>query len=163
MISKNKSIGRKIYYLPGLISLIFLPIIFLRIPQPSTRSFATLNYAVPYHAKEETDIPSFSGQYLLKTIRKKQIISFYLDEDHKLNTKKITVIQSEALKLKFECDINHVIAVHFSDSLNYGEFVYLLNMMALDNHKRYAEWKNIFYIFGEDPPDPENEIEPIYL
>ena len=161
MIYKSKLKRRKLYYIPGLISLIFLPIIFLKTLH-SNKPFPVLNYAVLINVKE-SNMPTFSGQYFMKQIKRRKLIPFYLDESHEVNKNKFSFIQREALRLKYTCDTNYVIAVHLSDSLNYGEFVYLLNMMVIGNHKRYAEWKNIFYIFGEEPPDPENEIEPIYL
>lgn len=94
----------------------------------------------------------FSGQHFIKSIHNKNIISFYLDEDHELNKKKLIVIQSDALRLKFTCDTSSIIAVHLSDEIYYGEFIHLLNVMEQDGHKRYAEWDGTFYILAEEPP-----------
>lgn len=160
MISKIKSIRKKIYYVPGLISLIFLPIIFFAI-LPSTKTFTVFNYVVPTSSKT-TSTWAYSGENFMKQMSKKKIITFYLSNDHEFTKEEFTIIKLEVLKSKFTCDTNHVIAIHFSDSLYYGEFIRLLNMMYKYQFKRYGEWKNIFYIFGEEPPDP-NEIQPIYL
>lgn len=163
MTNDNKRSRKKIYYVPGLFSAIFIPLLFLtklKIP----KRFTVANYFVLSERKEKHNsfMYPITGEYFMKQIKRKKLIPFYLDENHELNKIKFEFIQREALRFKYTCDTNDVIAIHFSDSLQYGEFVYLLNMMVVDIHKRYAEWKNIFYIFGEEPPDP-NEIKPIYL
>lgn len=162
MTSKINSRRRKIYYVPGLISLIFLPVIFFE-TLPSNKFFTVIRYVTPSDAQDQPNTIAYTGQYFMKEIKKKKIIPFYLDEDHELNKKKFSIIELESLRLKFTCDTNHVIAIQLSDSLYYGEFISLLNLMAKYKFKRYGDWKNVFYIFGEDPPDPENEIKPIYL
>lgn len=162
-LDKNPT-RRKLYYVPGLISAIFIPFLFftkLKIP----KTFTAANYSVLSERKEKHNsfMYQMTGEYFMNKIKRKKLIPFYLDENHELNKIKFKFIQREALRLKYTCDTNNVIAIHFSDSLQYGEFVYLLNMMIVDNHKRYAEWKNIFYIFGEEPPDPKREIKEFYL
>lgn len=142
---------KKIYYVPGLISLVFLPFFLFKkideVPKPSV----IINYFVPASEKYNPVIKYFSGESVMKKLYKKKFLSYYLDGDHELNKTKLRFIRWEALHMKFTNDTTHVLRVRLGEGLSYGEFVYLLNMMVVDDHSRYFEWENVFYIFNFSP------------
>jgi hypothetical protein len=101
---------------------------------------------------------------MMREVRKKHRIQYYLDSNHELNNLKFDFIRWEALHLKYTNDTNSVVVIHLGEGLTYREFAKLLDMMVIDDHGRYFEWKNVFYILGKEPPGPKrDEIKSIYL
>ncbi|MEO5593924.1 MAG: hypothetical protein ABIR15_03220 [Chitinophagaceae bacterium] len=111
----------------------------------------------------------YSGYQLIdQALKKKKIIHINLTGDDTEDDKKIIFIQSEARRLKYTCDTTKLIEIHLSDQISYGRYVELVNMMLKDQHRRYALWKNNFYIFGENPPTnisvgTGKQIKPFFL
>jgi hypothetical protein len=149
----------KLFYIPGMISLLVVPVLFYMY-QPIEKKQTVLKFVLP------TDDLS-SSPYFLKysrltvmgKLRGKKINTVYYNEDHSLNAKKLEFIAQEALKLKFYNDSSQVIKVRLSAETTYGEFVQLVNAMYRDKQKRYTLLGDDFYIFGEDPPEPNTNID----
>ena len=87
----------KIYYVPGLISSILVPLYFSYLISRYNNASSYLrnkysassiiNYSVPSDSKNSNYL--FSGVHIIKEINKKKLITFYLDSDYLLNSKKI--------------------------------------------------------------------------
>lgn len=107
----------------------------------------------------------FEVPTILNSISKKKFMSVNLTTDPIENQKRLDFIQFEARKLKYTNDTTQIIKVFIPDSSKYGTFLSLLYIMNEDQHKRYFEYKNWFYIFGEAPEkkDSVKEITPIYM
>ena len=65
--------------------------------------------------------------------------------------KRLDFIRTEGRRFKYTNDTNVIIKVFIPDSSKYGIFLNLLYIMNEDQHKRYFEYQNWFYIFGEAP------------
>jgi hypothetical protein len=116
------------------------------------KEFAYFNYVVPKNVDLNNDhIYNFEVPTILKTISKKNFISVDLTTDPMENRKRFDFIQFEARRLKYTNDTNQVIKVFIPDSSKYSTFLRLLYIMNEDQHKRYFEYQNWFYIFAEDP------------
>jgi hypothetical protein len=93
----------------------------------------------------------FEAPRILKSIRHKKFISVALTTDLIEDEKRLGFICSEARHLKYTNDTNVIIKVFIPDSSKYGTFLNLLYIMNEDQHQRYFEYQNWFYIFGETP------------
>jgi hypothetical protein len=91
----------------------------------------------------------FEAPRILKSIKHKKFISVALTAEENEDEKRLNFVQLEARRLKYTNDTNSVIKVFIPDSCKYGTFLELLYMMNEDQHKRYFEYQNWFYIFGE--------------
>ena len=141
-------------YVPGLITLIGLSI---TLPSFYKRNIPAKKYCLTlYFPNDDNDknaaYYSFSKYNLERDIRKKNKIKFSLGNDKDENKRKMEIIKYEARKLKYTEDTSAVILIQLSDSINYGEFISIVDLCETDGHKRYASWDNKFVIFGEPPP-----------
>jgi len=140
----------KIYYIPGLVSFVFLPFVFF-ILNYSPPSEGIIHYSVPrdVHSIKGDNSYLFSGERLMHSIEKKKIFSFSLDSNYEMNNVNFFMIRIIGLYLKKAHDTCCVIKVHLGSNMTYGEFIKLINYMTIDDHGRYAEWKDDFYILPE--------------
>jgi hypothetical protein len=141
---------RKLYYAPGIISLIgflfLLPYSYKKI-KPDTLRVITLNVPV----EEGKGEMLFSVYNIQKHLNRKKQITIFLNSDKETNEKKIELIRYEARKLKYTFDTSSAILITFSNGLPYSEFIKLLDVCKIDSIKRYAVWGNHFAIYGEFP------------
>jgi hypothetical protein len=145
-------VKRKLYFVPGLISLIALFISFklsINKIQPKLYSYISLN--VPKETKDMSH-SSFSSYWIEQQIKNKKQIVLTLDADEINNRKKFELIKYEARKLKYTQDTSTVLRIKFTNDINYGTLVRLIDLCYTDQHKRFVLLKNSFVIFGESPP-----------
>jgi len=142
---------KKIYYFPGLISLIGFAFI---IPRWHNKikplNLSAIKFIVPGH--ETPCNISWSETYVDQQLRRKKKINFILNEKGAVNKKKMNVIRQEALKLKYTNDTSTVILISLTDSMLYSDFFGLINICKEDNHRTFTLWKKKFVIFGEELP-----------
>jgi Biopolymer transport protein ExbD/TolR len=145
-------VGRKLYYAPGMISLLCLFIVFkLSINKFQPQQYSYLPFTVPSENKDEPYY-RFSSYWIEQQIKNKKQIVLTLDADEKNNQKKFELIKYEARKLKYTQDISTVLRIKFTNDINYGTLVRLIDLCYTDQHKRFVLLKNSFVIFGEYPP-----------
>jgi hypothetical protein len=148
---QTMTVKRKLYYVPGFMSLICLFISFkssIDKIQPKLYSYISLN--VPKETKDMS--PSFFSSYWIeKQIKNKKQIVLTLDADEINNRKKIELIKYEARKLKYTLDTSTILRIRFTNDINYGTLVKLIDLCYADQHKRFVLLKNSFVIFGESP------------
>jgi len=103
----------------------------------------------------DTPHAAFSGPGALNEWRKerKKFITIYLTGDVEEDKKRFEVVQYEARKLKYTCDTNAIIKVHFNSNNTYGQFFGLITVMLEDHHKRYMCYQDDFYILADDCDD----------
>ena len=116
----------KVYYIPGLVSFVFLPFVFFMINY-SPPSEGIISYSVPSDVRsiKGANFYAFSGQRLMHTIEKKKIISFSLDSSYEINNVNFFMIRLIGLYLKKANDTCCVIKVHLGKNMAYGEFIKL--------------------------------------
>lgn len=94
----------------------------------------------------------FSVPYIEELVRTKQQTKFWLGEDAAQSKLSLQMIQQEALQLKLTHDTNRVVAVVLLPAATFNDFVSLINICLINEHKRYAFARDTFYIFAEPPP-----------
>jgi hypothetical protein len=149
-VHQNQVAMRKLYYAPGIITLVgllfLLPWCFKKIvPKKQT----LLKFYVP---KKQGGPDQFSETYTSEYISPKKKLKVILDGDKLTNLKKLDLIRYEARKLKYSCDTSSIILLNFTDEFSYGDFIKLLDQCKQDSIRRYSILGNGFVIFGEAPP-----------
>ena len=76
--------------------------------------------------------------------KRKKFVGIYLTGDEVEDKKRFEVVQYEARKIRYTCDTNTIIKVHFNSNNKYGQFVGLVNMLREDQHKRNMYYQMIF-------------------
>jgi len=150
----------KLIYSPGLISLLALLIFLcfgLKRVIPKRESFIT--YFAPKDTRPHDWSKIFSKYIIIDEIKKKRKIQITLDDDRFTNKKKINLIRYEAQKIKFTNDYSAVVLITLTNEITYGEFVSLLNICQMDDHKRFAAFDDKFVIFGNTLPVKIKGIE----
>ena len=143
----------KLFYIPGMLSLLIVPVLFYKYQADIGKTQTVLRLSVPSD-DNSPDQYKFSRYAVKAALKGKKINTVYLSDDRKLNSKKLDFIANEGLKLKYYNDTTQIIKVHFTVGTTYGEFVQLVNIMNRDGHKSYVWLDDDFYILGEPPPDP---------
>src|SRR5437773_5152352 len=103
---------KKLYYIPGIISIIGLPVLlFFWGPQdPVWQTCIKLN--MPSDAKDTAGIGKFTKGFVYKAVKNKKIITIDLDDqawDERssyLANKKYSFVESEMERLQFTADTN---------------------------------------------------------
>jgi hypothetical protein len=157
---------KRLYYAPGLISLIGLFVVlpyFYR--QKATVKLGVLPLVVPMDCHRGRESNNYSKCLFENELKSKKLVTITINENKNLNKQKLDIIRHEALRLKYFENTTTVILITLSDSINYGDFVAIVDMCEYDGHRRYASWDNKFVIFGEWPKTEvkqNNTITPLY-
>ena len=150
---------KKLYYAPGMISLLGLLFILPRQYEiPDSGPIRAIVYNVPRINNSEY-YDAFSTNSILHAMKGKMKLNFQLTGDRETNRKKLGVIQYEARKLYYTFNKNTVIFIQFTEDLPYGDFFKLLDICYTDSIRRFAGWDNCFVIFGWEPPKKRESLE----
>jgi hypothetical protein len=145
--------SKKIYYVPGTISLLGLPLLlFLFVPKAK----APLN-CVPFVLTSEDRNNPFSKYYFYRSIKEKKIIQIdisqeYPPEELYLFNAKLRFISKELERLQFTNDTSTVLKIKFGEANTYGHFIWVLNQALIYRLKRYVFVDNNFYLLAYSPP-----------
>lgn len=161
---------KKILYVPGLISLIGLPILlWIMGPQERIRHNC-IKLFLPQDKKPLPDAVVFSRNTVMTAIKGKKIIpvEFWYDLDDPIETfnynNKLNFVLHEIERITYTHDTTSVLKVCLGDGISYGDFIGIFNQLILHRVKRYALIDNELYIFGEPliAPSPlELEVDAI--
>jgi hypothetical protein len=150
---------KKLYYAPGMISLLGLLFILpYKHDIPVSAPVRTIDYNVPRKI-DSGPYEGFSVSSIQHEIKGKAKMNFRLTGDSKTNRKKMEVIRYEARKLYYTFNTNTIIFIKFTEDLPYADFFKLLDNCRADSIKRFANWDDCFVIFGWNPP-PKREDGP---
>jgi hypothetical protein len=162
---------KKVYYVPGLISLIGLPVLlFLFGPEDKVEQHV-LRLHLPIEKLTASD-SEFTKGNVLKSMKGRKVINItFWDKtntgnqrlDDYVNNKKMLFIQNEMEQLQFTHDTTRFLKVDLNEENTYGEFVWLINQATILHYKRYAFFDNSFYFFPNEPPVDYSKvsIEPV--
>jgi hypothetical protein len=157
---------RKIYYVPGLISLIGLPLFFILFI-PAVKPEMAIKLFLPYDrwCSDERYLLVFSKERFIRDIISKKIVEIDLgsnniEENSKLGNDRKTLIYNEFTKFKASGDTNTVLKVRISKLNTYGEFVWLVNQTLVHKINRWMFEDGDFYFLNTIPDGimPETEV-----
>jgi hypothetical protein len=161
MISSCKMLMKrtKIFYVPGMISLVVLPLVFICWTNSwmPKEEFATRIYL----AKDDPDykkgdlFSQFSGQGIMESIKSFEKTEIYLSvDDSILLPQQFDLIFHELQRLSFTNRANEVLIVHMNNETTFAQFVELHNMANIVRMKRWAYWNDAWYFIGSFPEEP---------
>ena len=159
---------KKLYYVPGLVSLIGLPILlWLWGPRdPILRTAATLRLPSD-DIKPDPSRMVFSKWRVYHDLRKKKIVAVDLNEyrdlrDGMLNEfryqKKMDFISEEIARRQFTHDTSSMLKIELGPYCTYGDFVWALNLAKIYDVKRYVFIDDAIYLFTNPRPEPDKVI-----
>ena len=162
---------KKLFYVPGLLSLLGLPVLLFLFPaaDPVFHNSIKMNLPEDDMKQHEKDgVLRFNKEYLQQGLAGKKVERIYLNEHsdyysgdierYSLN-RKLAFIGNEMERLQFTHDTSTVLQVSFGNESTYGQFIYLLNLTILNRFRRYALYDNDLYFFPNPPPLPPSEVE----
>src|ERR1700722_1597325 len=153
---------RRLYYVPGLISIIGLPILLFFYWPKETVIPTYLKFYLPTDRKDDPGLIRFSKGNVYKSLEGKKITTIDIDvekfnEDDSrtqyLFYQKLHFMSQEIERLEFTNDTSTVLKIQFGTNNTYGDFVWMLNQIVLYKVKRYALVDNNFYVFADPPLD----------
>jgi sulfur relay (sulfurtransferase) DsrF/TusC family protein len=159
---------KKIFYIPGMMSLIGLPILFyLFLPKPKP-DYTSFKLYIPSDEKpQKEEIAIFSKSNVYSSIKGKKIeqiqlhnvISDFASEEY-YHLEKLQFISDEVKRLQFTNDTSTVLRVEFFDENTYADFMYVLNLALVYKYKRYVFMDDYIY-FIPNPPykEPQYNIK----
>jgi hypothetical protein len=154
---------KKLYYLPGMISLIGLPILaFFFIPQ-QRKSERIIRFFLPKDKNEGSLKYRFTNQSVYDAIKRKKIVDITLDhnnnrdDNYDIDTnyiykRKIDFIVRTIESVKFTGDTNTVIKITLTESSTFGDLIWIINQAMIYHFNRYALINNVFYLIGCNEP-----------
>lgn len=156
---------KKVYYLPGMISLIGLPLLVWTFLVPHhTEQYRTyskpIRLFIPSDHRATGWVRDFSKYAFLRDIRRKKILEVDLNEtwssayDSLLRSQKKALIIQKMSELQFLHDTTTVLKIAFGDDNTYGDFMWLLDLAHKFMFSRYAFFDNSFYFLGNPRPAP---------
>ena len=160
----------KLYYTPGMISLIGLPFLifffYARFKPLASISIVLTDDRIT----EDNLILRYSKYNFYKFIADKKVNKVdlrmnYLTQDSILNAK-LNSIKREIWRLKSTGDSTAVLEVILGDSNTYGQFIWLVNQALIYQMKRWVPVDNKFYFLNSSPKSlikEEKIIEPLEL
>jgi hypothetical protein len=163
----------RIYYRPGMISLIGLPLLvwMFLLPHHSEQSWIyprPLRLFIPSDGKSTRNIRIFSTYNFLSDIRGKKVLEINFNEtwspycDSLSRSEKKDFIVRKVEDLQFLHDTTTVLKVDFGDKNTYGDFIWLLALAHKYMMKHYAFFGDAFYLLGNprQVPIPDTQKLP---
>lgn len=158
----------KLFYTPGLISLLALPLLIMYLVTPLEKPQYVIRMYLPSDKKpQKGSLSQFFSKYVVwEDAKHKKIIEvqFFHEPHGKLDayTKdaKLDFVRREIERLTFTHDTNSVLKLELGEGINYGELVGIFNYLQIYGVKRYAWTDDSFYIFANEP---DRRIEPVPL
>jgi len=155
---------KKIYYVPGLISIVALPILLFFLGPEDPIELNVLKLKMPAKTKEQLGNQQFTIETFNTALVNKKITTIDINEGawagQAQNTARSLVL-SEIENIHSGNDTNVVLKVHMGKDCSYGNFIWTLNQALIFDFKRYALIDNELYFF---PPTQCREyLEPADL
>ncbi|KAF2513708.1 hypothetical protein EYY60_05635 [Flavobacterium zhairuonense] len=138
MIEKREK-RKKIFYVPGMISLVFIPLFCLYhfYKVDAFKVYNSIELSMPYENNFE--------KYKFSTLRKYKEFSFARNHSEK---KKLNEMRLYLRKLRVEKDTVNGIKIHFGLKSNYQTFISTLDILAEEEAPTWVINKNDIYVLG---------------
>lgn len=156
---------KKLWYVPGLYSLLGLPILLLLFgPEDVQEKVALRIFLADDRPPKNEQTIRFTEKSVIDYANTKKLTTIELDADYLAASgkysaiSKLDFINREIQRLVYTRDTSVALRINLRGNSTYGEFVWLVNQMIISDIKRYAMAGNSFYIFRNEIFD-EAEFE----
>lgn len=151
---------KKLYYVPGLISIISLPVLLFIFGPDDPVQQNLLGLHLPTEKLIRSD-SEFTKGNVLRAIKGRKVIDVALWDKHiysdeewgtYMDEQRASFIKKEIEHIAFTHDSTIALKVELSEANTYGEFVWLINEATVYGLRRYVFFDDAFYFFNNDPP-----------
>jgi hypothetical protein len=156
---------RKLYYAPGLISLLRLPVLlyFLGPQDPAIQTAIKIYLPSDDTKPDPPGIVRLTRGYVYRSLKHRKIVEVDLgDPDQEIeelyrirHLKKLDFIANEIGRRQFTHDTSSVFKIQLGYDCTYGDLISVLNQVRLYDVKRYVFIDDAYYLFPPLPPPPE--------
>jgi hypothetical protein len=161
---------RKLYYVPGMISLLGLPLLlyFIGPREPVILTAMTIRLPTDDERPDPPGMIRFSKWRTYQLLKHQKIIAVDLDEfSHMQGTplhnfvfwKKLDFIAGEIARRQFTHDTGSVLKIRLGDNNTYGDFVWVFNQAKVYDVKRFVYVDDAYYLFTNPPPEPVQNLK----
>jgi len=158
---------RKLYYVPGVISLLWVPILFyqslLGVPE-QRQTYIRVDLPVEYGGGKNNSLSL--GFCIQDHLKGKKIITKHIgaiqynvidDLNPPYYNSQLNSLAAELQNLQLSKDTNQIIKIIVDDSCHYKTFVWLFNQVLIDDYHRYGYLGDSMFFFSnafvESRPD----------
>jgi hypothetical protein len=160
---------KKLFYVPGLISLLGLPVLFFFLGPEDPVYQVVLRINMPADKPRNDGGLSFNKVDFLHMIKNKKLISVDIEDYYPSDDlsryafdRKLSFVSREVERLQFTNDTNAVFRLRFGGSNTYAQFIWVINMAKIYGFKRYAFVDPDFYFLPDPPPERMTmEMDPL--
>ena len=160
---------KKLFYVPGLISLIGLPVLLFFLGPEDPVYHTVLKIKLPADKPRNDGYLNFNKVDFLHTIKHKKLISVDINDDDPFDElsryefdRKLAFVPREIERLQFTNDTNTVFRLRFGENNTYAQFIWANNMAKIYDFKRYVFVDDDFY-FLPNPPPHNITLDPVPL
>ncbi len=155
---------RKLYYVPGLISLLGLPVLLYLLGPREPIILTAMKINLPSDdMKPDPNRLRFSKRNVYHELKHQKIVTVDLGENEYeqgttlhdfIHLKKLDFIAGEIARRQFTHDTGSVLKIQLGDNCTYGDFVWVFNQARVYKVKRFVCIDDAFYLFTDPPPEP---------
>ncbi|MBB4804336.1 hypothetical protein HNP37_004423 [Flavobacterium nitrogenifigens] len=140
---------KKIFYVPGMISLVLIPLfcLFYFYQSGAFKVYGSLDYSVPY--KEDFE------KHKVGELRKYK--SFYFNDQKSKEEQNLRELRFFTRDLVKRYDSVNGAKIYFGPKMDYDTFVSVLDIMTEENMPFWAQFSNELYAFAFAKPDPNKK------
>ena len=151
---------KKLFYVPGLISLLGLPVLLFFLGPEDPVYHTVLRIYLPMDkAPRGGLLTTFNKPGFLHIVNGKKLISVDINEylwddrsEYEFN-RKLAFVPREIERLQFTGDTNAVFRLRFGKNNTYGQFIWALTMAGIYDVRRYAFFDDDFYFLTNPSPE----------
>ena len=149
---------KKLYYVPGLISLIGLPILLAFWGPEDPVQANVMRLFLPSDKKPPPGMSTFDRYTIGRAMERKKIVEIALDDrpsplHPEYNAyRKSNLVLEELSRLQFTRDTSEILKVRFTGASSYGEFVWTLNNAIVFGYRRFYYLDDALYFLANPPP-----------
>ena len=158
---------KKLRYIPGIISIILLPILGIwymnkhnYFQQLSAHSFTAIDFAEIERINEEYEYVTISNEFEKRIYKE---VTLNHDKNAEITFKYIDQFVDNVIQTR---DTINGLKIHFEKNATYNEFIEVLNIFSERGAQMYLLDNNTMYFVGRDwkPPSPDDlDIEDIIV
>jgi hypothetical protein len=163
----------KLYYVPGLISLLGLPILLYFLGPRAPKLLTTMRINLPTEdiKPDPPGLIRFSKWRTYQMLKHQKIVTVDLGENNWseyplhnfIHLKKLDFISGEIARRQFTHDTGSVLKIQLGDDCTYGDFAWVLNQAKVYDVKRFVFIDDAYYLFTNPPRErvPDLVLSPL--
>ena len=135
---KIRTKHRKLFYVPGMISLVLIPVLCLY--HINSKDYLKQYVSIDILLSDSFMVPDTSDFHKLIPIHpKRNIEKYYFDGNEKSDTNKLKLLQNRISKFVAEKDSLNSIKIFFGKKMSYETYINILDIVFIEKVNEYLE------------------------